>query len=109
MSMSASQALKKYRVDLIEHLPLENVMFFAMANCANLFPLGIDHDINAEPTRAKKVSCFLDFIDAGADIYLPKLLEIMKNCGAADVEQLAKKIAATMDGESNKLTQTSSV
>ena len=109
MSISASQALKDYNVDLLTHLPLEDEIFYAMADRANLFPLDTGDNIKAKDTRAKKVSYFLGFIGPGADIYLPILLEVMKESGVADVVQLAKKITAAtgIGGESNALTQTS--
>ena len=103
----SSQALKDYNVDLLTHLPLENDIFFAMADRAGLFPLDTGNNIKAKDTRAKKVSYFLGVIGPGADIYLPKLLKVMKESGVADVVQLAEKItAATGKGsESNALIQ----
>ena len=111
MLISPSQALKEYSVDLLTHLPLENPMFFAMAQTADLFPLGTDHSITAKPTRADKVLYFLSVIGPGADDYLPKLLKVMKNSRVSDVVQLADKIteATGVDGESNALAQASSV
>ena len=109
MPISSSQALKDYGVDLLTHLPLENPIFFAMAQGANLFPLGTDDSIRAERTRAKKVSSFLEVIGPGADSYLPILLKVMKESGVLNVVQLADKIAAAtgMGGGSTNLTQAS--
>ena len=109
MSISASHALRDYNVDLLTHLPLEDEIFYAMAQRADLFPLDTGDNIKAKDTRAKKVSYFLDVIKPGADIYLPKLLKIMKESDVADVVQLAEKITAAtgIGGESNALTQTS--
>ena len=107
MSISASQALKDYSVELLDHLPLEIDKFFAMTERAGLFPLDTGSNIKAKDTRAKKVSYFLDVIRPGADIYLPKLLEVMKDKDSPpDVVQLADKIAAAtgIGGKSNAVT-----
>ena len=94
MSISASQALKDYNVDLLKNLPLENAVFLAMVDRAGLLPLdGVD-SVKAKSTRAEKVSHLLDVIKAGADTYLPKLLKVMKDSGVDNVVQLANKIAA---------------
>ena len=109
MPISCSQALKEYSVELLTHLPLENDIFFAMAQRAGLFQLGTDDNIRAEPTRAKKVTYLLSVIGPGADSYLPILLKVMKDSRVPDVLQLADTIAAAtgMDGEFNPLTQAS--
>ena len=111
MPISPSQALKKYSVKLLTHLPLENAGFFAMAQSAGLFPLGTDDSIKAEPTRAKKVISFLSFIASKADSYLKILLKVMKDSDAPCVVQLADEIAVAtgMDGGSNALIQTSTL
>ena len=97
MSISASQGLKDYAVDLVLHLPLyDDSIFFAGLYSANLLPLDFGNKIRAE-TRADKVLCFLDLIMPGADIYLPKLLEVMADSGAADVMQFAAKIAQQLE------------
>ena len=102
MSISASQALKDYSVDLLKHLPLEDVTFFEMVKKADLFPLTTGDSVKAKPIRAEKVSYFLGVIGPGADIYLPKLLKVMKESDVADVVTLAEKIAAAtgIGGES---------
>ena len=103
IQISASQALKEYNVDLLKHLPLENNTFFGMIKTAGLFPLNTSDDVKAHATRADKVSYFLTQIGPGADTYLPKLLNVMKESDFADVVELAEKIAAEtgMDGRSN--------
>ena len=85
MSISASQALKDYAVDLVLHLPIDDSIFFAGLYSANLLPLDFGNKIRSEKIRADKVLCFLDLIRPGADIYVPKLLEVMANSGSADV------------------------
>ena len=93
--MSAKDAIKQFNVKLLRQLPLENDIFFGMAKQADLFPLDIGDSIAAEPTRAKKVSYFLQHVvEPGAEQYLPKLLKVMKESKAANVVKLADDIQA---------------
>ena len=67
------------------------------AKQADLLPLDTGDSIAAEPARAKKVSYFLQHIvKPGAEEYLPKLLEVMKESKVANVVTLADNIKATM-------------
>ena len=82
-------------MELLQHLPLENDIFFAMAKQADLLPLDTGDSIAAEPTRAKKVSYFLQHVvEPGAEQYLPKLLKVMKESKFANVVKLADDIQA---------------
>ena len=95
--MSAKVAITKFNVNLLEQLPLDDNTFFAMAKQADLFPLDAGNSIAAEPTRAKKVSYFLQHVvEPGAEEYLPKLLKVMKESKVANVVTLADHIEATM-------------
>jgi len=99
MAISAQDAIKKFYVKLVKKLPLDDDIFFGMVKQANLFPLDSgDSIIIAEvPTRAKKVCYFLQHVVApGAEEYLPKLLEIMKNSKDVDVIKLANEIHAAI-------------
>ena len=98
MALSAKNAIKKYKVKLLKELPLEEALFFAMAEEAELFPLDTGDDITAKKTRADKVAYFLrHVVEPSADIYLPKLLEVMKNCEVANVVKLAGNIQAALE------------
>ena len=93
--MSPNEAIKQFNVKLLRHLPLENEMFFAMANEADLFPLNTGSSIAAKPTREEKVSYFLQHVvGPGAEQYLPKLLKVMKESKVANVVKLADDIQA---------------
>ena len=93
--MSAGDAIRKFNVELLLHLPLENHIFFAMAKQADLFPLDIGDAIAAKLTRSEKVAYFLQHtIESGAEEYLPKLLKVMKESKVADVVKLADRIQA---------------
>ena len=93
--MSAKDAIKQFNVELLHQLPLENDIFFAMARRAGLFPLDTGDSIAAEPTRAKKVAFLLQHVvEPGAEEYLPKLLNVMKESKVANVIRLADDIQA---------------
>ena len=93
--MSAKDAIKHFNVELLRQLPLENDIFFGMARCAGLFPLDTGDSIAAEPTRAKKVAFLLQHVvEPGAEEYLPKLLNVMKESKVANVIRLADDIQA---------------
>ena len=98
MAISAKDVVKDFNVELLEQLPLDDEIFFGKAKKANLFPGGNADSIAAQPTRAKKVSYFLQrVVEPGADVYLPKLLEVMKESNDDSVKNLADKIQAVME------------
>ena len=97
MSLSANDAIMRFKVELLQQLPLDEPLFFAMAERAGLFPLGTGKSIKAKITRADKVDYFLDHVvEPGADNYLPKLLKIMKGSKVPHVEKLADDIQAAI-------------
>ena len=95
VTMSAREAIKQFSVELVQQLPLEDGIFFAMAEQASLFPLDTGNSIAAEPTRAKKVTYFLQHVaNPGAEEYLPKLLKVMSDSQVANVVRLVDDIQA---------------
>ena len=93
VTVSAKDIVKQFSVKLHEQLPLDNDIFFAMAEQAGMFPLNTGDSIKAEPTKAKKVSYFLEHVvEPGAEEYLPKLLTVMRECKVANVVKLADEI-----------------
>ena len=97
MAMSAKDAIKTFKVKLLQELPLDEPLFLAMVETAGLFPLNTRDCIRAEKTRAHKVDYFLDHVvEPGADDYLPKLLKVMRESGVPNVQRLAGDIQATL-------------
>ena len=91
--MSARDAITQFNAELVQQLPLENDIFFAMAKQAYLFPLDTGESIAAKSTRAQKVTYFLQHVvEPGAEEYLPKLLKVMKDSKVANVVKLADDI-----------------
>ena len=97
MALTAKAAIKKFYMELLMRLPLDNAIFFGMAKAADLFPLGTADSIAAEHTRAEKVFYFLQHVvEPRADDYLPKLLKVMKQFEDDDVIKLADEIQAAI-------------
>ena len=91
--MSAREAIKQFNMELVQQLPLENDIFFAMAEQASLFPLDTGDSIAAESIRVKKVTYFLQHVvEPGAEEYLPKLLKVMRDSKVANIARLADDI-----------------
>ena len=93
--MTARDAITHFNVELLQQLPLENNIFFAMARQIGLFPLDTSDSIAAMSTRAQKANYLLQHVvEPGAEEYLPKLLKVMKESGFANVVRLADDIQA---------------
>ena len=98
MALLAKDAVKQFKVELLKQLPLDEAIFFAMADKAGLFPLSSGDSIKAEKTRAEKVAYFLQYVvEPAAEIYLPKLLEVMKNSEVVNVQKLACNIQEALE------------
>ena len=92
---SPEDAIRQFNVKFLEQLPLDDALFFGMANQANLFPLNTGNVIKTKGTRAEKVEYFLQNVVAPrVEEYLPKLLKVMKESKVDNVERLADEIQA---------------
>ena len=104
MAISSNDAIKEFKVELLQELPLDDPIFFAMAERANLFPMDTGNMIRAEKTRARKVDYFLQqVVEPGAELYFPRLLRLMKESKVANVVKLADDIQAVMVSGMSKL------
>ena len=98
-TLSTKEVLRKFYTRLIEKLPLSDKSFFHKAFQADLHPLNVATRMQAKPTNAEKVSYFLHHVvEPAADIYLPMLLEVMKDSQRFDVKELANDIEKAMTG-----------
>ena len=87
--------VEQFSVKLCEQLPLEDDKCFALAKQADMFPRNTGDSIEAELTRAKRVSYLLEHVvKSKAEEYLPKLLNVMRNCEFVNVVVLADEIEA---------------
>ena len=99
MALSASEAIQRFYVRLVQEVPLDDAVFYAMAKSAGLFPLDHDDSVKAQKTKADKVTYLLrHVVEPGADHYLPILLKVMKDSGVYNVVNLANDIEAATTG-----------
>ena len=97
MAISAKDAIRKFKVELLQELPLEDPIFFALAERAGLFPSNTGNNIREEKTRAHKVDYFLQHVvEPGAEEYLPKLIKVMKESEFENVKKLTDDIQALL-------------
>ena len=54
MALSANEAITKFNVRLVQELPLDDAVFYAMAKSAGLFPLDHADSVQAQKTKAEK-------------------------------------------------------
>ena len=98
IAISVKDVIKRFGVELLQQLPLDDALFLAMARRADLFPLNTEDHIRAKPTRVDKVDYFLKHVvEPGADKYLPKLLKVMKESNVNNVVRLAEDIQAAIE------------
>ena len=98
ITLSAKDAIAHFNERLLEQLPLESDVFFAMVKQARLFPQDTADRIAELSTRPEKVSYFLKHvIEPEADVYLPKLLGVMKKSEDLNVVRLADEIDAALE------------
>ena len=93
--MSPQDAVIKFGVRLLQELPLENSIVLDMVHTAGLLPLDYKATIISKVTRAAKVAFFKEKVlgsESAAKIHLPKLLDVMDNCGDPTAIALAKDI-----------------
>ena len=98
ITLSARDAIIRFNTRLLEELPLESGVFFAMVKQASLFSGDTADRIAELSTRPEKVSYFLKHvIEPEADVYLPKLLGVMEESKSLDLMLLAYEIQAVME------------
>ena len=94
-SLSPKDALKHFGEYLLKVLPLDSAMFLAQMNKPkfNLLPLSSKAMIRALPTRADKVSFFIErVLESNPDLRLPALLDVMEECDDIAVQTLSRDI-----------------
>ena len=89
----AAVIVRDFSVKLLQQLPLDDPLFFAMLRGADLLPLNSGDAIRALNTNAEKVDYFLHhIIEPAASQNLPKLLRVMENSEVSILVTLANEI-----------------
>ena len=98
------EAYEKYVEQLINCLPMDDVLFTTNLFNHKLLPRDIDNQFEALPTQADKALYFLNHVikpalDVDDTLSFDNLLSIMEHCGYAHVEKLACEIKSEFDKE----------
>ena len=100
--------LKKFYVELHDKLLLENAKFCALLYANDLLPGGNLETTNEIQTRVHKVTYFMSHIVLpGAQIYVPKLVEVMELCDDLVVRDFAERMKTAMGSGTEEATSTS--
>ena len=95
----AKDVIRKHYARLLEVLPLCDASFVAMMKKAKLFPADTYACMQAKATNEKRVNYILQHVVLPkAGIYLPKLLQVMKNSNCSKVASLADDIQQQLRG-----------
>jgi len=82
--------IRKYNVELVGSLPMDDAVFRAKLGSAGLFPGNLKEEIKSKPTVADKAEHFLDHGIKDDTECFNKLLTVMD--GDDRVKELAEKI-----------------
>ena len=88
----AEEIIRKYYVDLIKALPMNDVIFIAELYSAGLLPGNLKEEVQSKPTAADKADHFLQHGIKNDTDSFNKLLKIMKSHNSDRLWKLAEKI-----------------
>ena len=84
--------IRKYYVDLIELLPMDDAKFRAKLYSTGLLPGNLKEEIQSKPTATEKAEHFLDYGIKNDTENFDKLLTIMEDDNGDHLKKLAQKI-----------------
>ena len=84
--------IRKYFLDLVEHLPMNDVKFMARLYSAGLLPGNLKEEIQSKPTSAEKADHFLDYGIKNDTDSFNKLLTIMEDYNGGHLNKLTEVI-----------------
>ena len=104
--MSASEMFKKFYVQLVKNLPMNDSLFTAELFSNDLLPGNLKEHVESLPTKSEKASYFLDHVikpsvtsDDGSSF--DKLLNVMEDSDHQGVKELAKLIRTSLSKRSD--------
>ena len=104
--MSTSEVFKKFYVQLVKKLPMNDTLFTAELFANDLLPGDQKERVESLPTKSDKASYFLDHVikpsvtsDDGSSF--DKLLNVMEDSDHQGVKELAKLIRTSLRKRSN--------
>ena len=93
--MMTEAIIRKYFLNLVEYLPMNDVKFRARLYSAGLLPGNLRDEVQSKPTPAEKTEHFLHYGIKNDTDSFNKLLTIMENHD----DDLLKKLAEMICGE----------
>ena len=105
MKVVHKEAYEKHVEQLINCLPMDDILFTTNLFKCKLLPGDIDNQLKALPTQADKALYILNHVikpalDVDNTLIFEGLLSVMEHCGYAHVEKLACEIKSEFDKES---------
>ena len=104
--MSTSEVFKKFYVQLVKKLPINDTLFTAELFANDLLPGDHKEHVESLPTKSDKASYFLDHVikpsvtsDDGSSF--DKLLNVMEDSDHQGVKELTKLIRTSLRERSN--------
>ena len=88
----AEDIIRKYYVDLIKLLPMNDVIFIAELYSAGLLPGDLKAEVQSKPTTADKADHFLQYGIKNDTESFSKLLAIMEHHDSDHLRKLTDKI-----------------
>ena len=104
--MSSHEVFMKYYRQLIQSLPMNDVLFIAFLFSEGLLPGDLKDQIEAKSTRIEKNDCFLrhviiPYLEIDDHSVFMKLLNIMENSEYFSVKELADQIKSELKEKSS--------
>ena len=94
----AEEIIRKYYVDLIKALPMNDVIFIAELYSAGLLPGNLKEEVQSQLMTAGKADHFLQYGIKNNSESFSKLLAVMKRQNSHHLIKLAEKIHREIKG-----------
>ena len=102
--MSSREVLMKFYPELVNLLPMNDLLFIAKLHSHGLLPADATEQIEPKRTRAEKCDYFISHVIMPSlvinDSHFMELLNIMQQSGFIDVKQLSDQIKSELKKES---------
>ena len=90
--MKMDKVIKKFYLDLVTLLPMDDATFRAKLHAAGLLPGNLKDELKYKPTAADKAEHFLDNGIKSDSASFLRLLSIMSNSDNYQLKEIAEKV-----------------
>ena len=91
------QTIKKFYLELVKTLPMDDPYFRSLLYTADLLPGNLKDEVQSKPTRAERAEYFLDKRIKNNVTNFAKLLEVLEKSTDSTMVDLAKQIRTEID------------